>query len=215
MRRWIVGMLFALIGISPLVVRDSSVLAQTPSGTLHGQISDPSNASVPGATVAAVSTSGQTKAGVVKNDGTYEIRGLAPGKYTVNAQAKGFTPFVQPNVQVVAGQTQKLDIALQIEEEKEQVTVSETTTKVGVAPEENASALVIKGDDLQALSDDPDELQSELEALAGPSAGPNGGQIYIDGFTAGQLPPKADILEIRVNQNPFSAEYDKAGLRPD
>ena len=70
---------------------------------------------------------------------------------------------------------------------------------------------MIKGEDLQALSDDPDELQSELEALAGPAAGPNGGQIYVDGFTAGQLPPKADILEIRINQNPFSAEYDKLG----
>ena len=51
----------------------------------------------------------------------------------------------------------------------------------------------------------------ELQALAGPSAGPNGGQIYIDGFTAGQLPPKASIREIRINQNPFSAEYDKLG----
>ena len=37
----------------------------------------------------------------------------------------------------------------------------------------------------------PDELQSErLQALAGPSAGPNGGQIYIDGFTGGQLHAK-------------------------
>src|SRR5207253_6504004 len=55
----------------------------------------------------------------------------------------------------------------------------------------NASSVVISGKDLDALSDDPDELQSELQALAGPSAGPNGGQIYIDGFTGGQLPPKS------------------------
>jgi hypothetical protein len=54
-------------------------------------------------------------------------------------------------------------------------------------------------------------LQSELQALAGPSAGPNGGQIYVDGFTAGQLPPKSAIREIRINQNPFSPEYDKLG----
>ena len=58
---------------------------------------------------------------------------------------------------------------------------------------------------------DPDELASELQALAGPSAGPNGGQIYVDGFTAGELPPKSAIREIRINQNPFSAEYDKLG----
>jgi len=70
---------------------------------------------------------------------------------------------------------------------------------------------VIQGKDLEALSDDPDELQSELQALAGPGAGPNGGQIYIDGFTGGQLPPKSSIREIRINQNPFSAEYDKLG----
>ena len=64
---------------------------------------------------------------------------------------------------------------------------------------------------LNALSDDPDELQAELEALAGPAMGPNGGQIYIDGFTGGQLPPKSSILAIRINQNPFSAQYDRAG----
>ena len=68
-----------------------------------------------------------------------------------------------------------------------------------------------QGQRLDALSDDPDELSNELQALAGPSAGPNGGQIYIDGFTGGQLPPKSSIREIRVNQNPFSAQYDRLG----
>jgi len=185
--------------------------AQTPSGTVRGQISDPSGAAVPGAKVAAVSSSGQTKAGMVHPDGSYEINGLPPGAYTVSASAKGFQIFQQPAVQVAAGQTLKVNVSLKIAEEVEKVEVTDTTAKVSVNPEENATALVIKGEDLQALSDDPDELQSELQALAGPSAGPNGGQIYVDGFTAGQLPPKADILEIRINQNPFSAEYDKLG----
>jgi TonB dependent receptor len=89
--------------------------------------------------------------------------------------------------------------------------VQDTTTTVSTSASENASAIVLKGKDLEALSDDPDELQQELEALAGPAAGPNGGQIYIDGFTGGQLPPKSSIREIRINQNPFSAEYDKLG----
>ena len=48
--------------------------------------------------------------------------------------------------------------------------------------------------------------------MAGPGAGPNGGQIYIDGFSGGQLPPKESIREIRINQNPFSAEYDRLGF---
>ena len=50
-----------------------------------------------------------------------------------------------------------------------------------------------------------------MQALAGPAAGPNGGQIYIDGFAGGQIPPKSSILEVRVNQNPFSAEFDRIG----
>ena len=50
-----------------------------------------------------------------------------------------------------------------------------------------------------------------MQALAGPSAGPSGGQIYIDGFTGGTLPSKDSIREIRINQNPFSPEYDKLG----
>ncbi|MEJ7712368.1 MAG: hypothetical protein WKF84_21545 [Pyrinomonadaceae bacterium] len=60
--------------------------------------------------------------------------------------------------------------------------------------------------------EDPDDLASALQALAGPSAGPNGGQVYIDGFTGGRLPPRESIREIRVNQNPFAAEYDRPGF---
>ncbi len=71
---------------------------------------------------------------------------------------------------------------------------------------------MLKGADLDALSDDPDDLEQDLQALAGPAAGPNGGQIYIDGFTGGRLPPKESIREIRINQNPFSAEYDRLGF---
>ena len=91
------------------------------------------------------------------------------------------------------------------------VNVTTDTVQLSVDPDSNQSATVITGDALNALSDDPDELQAELTALAGPSMGPNGGQIYIDGFTGGQLPPKSSILAIRINQNPFSAQYDRAG----
>ena len=98
-----------------------------------------------------------------------------------------------------------------IETQQQQVQVSAETMTVDTSPDNNANAIVIKGKDLDALSDDPDELQNELQALAGPAAGPNGGEIYIDGFTGGQIPPKSSIREIRINQNPFSAEFDRLG----
>ncbi|MGA9209427.1 MAG: carboxypeptidase regulatory-like domain-containing protein, partial [Terriglobales bacterium] len=188
--------------------------AQTAAGTIRGQVTDPSGAVVPNVSVMATPAPGQpgqAKAATVGKDGTYQINCLVPGTYSVSAVAQGFTPFDQETVQVTAGQVQQLDIKLEIEQEKEEINVTGQAQTLSVAPENNASATIISGKDLEALSDDPDELQTELEALAGPSAGPSGGQIYIDGFTGGQLPPKEAIMEVRVNQNPFSAEYDKLG----
>ncbi len=113
---------------------------------------------------------------------------------------------------MVARQTATVDLQLAVAAEKQEVTVQENAgPQVSVDPSQNAGALVLRGADLQALSDDPDDLQADLQALAGPSAGPSGGQIYIDGFTGGTLPSKDSIREIRINQNPFSPEYDKLG----
>jgi hypothetical protein len=186
------------------------VKAQTPTGTLRGQVTDPSGAAVGNATV-LVSTASGVATATTNRDGIFEVTGLAPGKYEVKVVADGFAAFDQPEVVISAGQAQKLNVAMKIEVQEQKVEVSDTTTNVDVNPANNAGAIVMQGKDLEALSDDPDELQSELQALAGPSAGPNGGQIYIDGFTAGQLPPKASIREIRINQNPFSAEFPKIG----
>ena len=125
--------------------------------------------------------------------------------------ANGFELYKNEAVQISAGQVQQLKISLTIQAEQQQVEVTAQPSAVDVNPSNNAGAIIINGPALDALPDDPDELQTDLTALAGPSAGPNGGQFYIDGFTAGQLPPKSSIREIRINQNPFSAEYDKVG----
>jgi Carboxypeptidase regulatory-like domain len=184
--------------------------AQAPSGRLHGQITDPSGAVIPNANITLKNSSGLTIAAKSDGAGVYDVK-VAPGKYTVTVSAKGFTPSASP-MEVVAGQDRKLDFPLEIATKEEEVVVEGEGAKVSTNPDNNASSLVITGKDLDALSDDPDELQSELQALAGPSAGPNGGQIYIDGFTGGQLPPKSSIREIRINQNPFSAQFDRMGF---
>lgn len=192
-----------------LVMAPCHLLAQ--DGSLHGHVTDPSGAVIPQATVTATSVSGQGSHVVTDAQGNYEIKGLAAGNYTVNAEATGFSKSTAQVVAVAAGQAQLLDVALEIAVKAEKVEVQDESATVSTESSNNASALVIKGKDLEALPDDPDELQQDLQALAGPSAGPNGGQIYIDGFTGGQLPPKASIREIRINQNPFSSEYDKLG----
>ena len=181
------------------------------TGGLTGFVTDPSGAGIPKASVRLTSASGTSYDATSNKEGIYEFKDLPPGGYTLKAAAKGFALFTKDNLQIVAKQQVQVNISLTIQIEEQKVEVTDEVTKVDVNPSNNAGTVVMKGKDLEALSDDPDELQSELQALAGPSAGPNGGQMYIDGFTAGELPPKASIREIRINQNPFSSEYDKLG----
>ena len=185
--------------------------AQMPTGGLNGVVTDPSGGVIAKTAVRLTNASGASLDNTTDRDGFYEFKGLIPGTYTLKAVAKGFAIFTQDDVQILAGQTKQLNIPLVIQMEEEKVEVSDSSSKVDIAPSNNAGMVVMQGKDLEALSDDPDELQSELQSLAGPSAGPNAGQIYINGFTGGTLPPKASIREIRINQNPFSAEYDRLG----
>jgi len=190
-----------------------SAFAQAPTATLSGKVTDQTGAVIPQATVTLSTGSGTRAIATTDQLGGYQIQSLPAGSYNVSATAKGFANFSRSNVALGPGQSQTLDVTLQVKAQEEKVNVNgeEGQPQLDVSSDSNAGALIIKGKDLEALSDDPDELQSELQALAGPSAGPNGGQIYIDGFTGGQLQPKSAIREIRINQNPFSAQYDKLG----
>src|SRR6185369_15290120 len=144
-------------------------------------------------------------------EGVYSFVALAPGKYTLQAAAPGFAPSETKEVEVTTAR-QNVDLTLRVTIE-EKVTVAETA--VSTEATNNANQTVIGGKDLDALPDDPDELAAALQALAGPSVGPNGGQIFIDGFTGGNLPSKDAIREIRINQNPFAAENDQPSARVD
>ena len=188
--------------------------ANTAAGTVsvHGHITDQTGALIPGAKITIIDAAGNTaRTATADAGGAYEARGLAPGSYIVKAEFDGFAPFQSQAIAIAAGQAKRVDIAMAIQVEQQSVVVTDDSPTVSVEASGNSNAIVLKGKDLDALSDDPDELSSELSALSGPSAGPNGGQIFIDGFSGGQLPPKSAIREIRINQNPFSAEYDRLG----
>jgi hypothetical protein len=189
----------------------TAAYAQQSGGTIKGVLSDDSGAVIPAASVTLTGNSG-SRVAQSQTDGTYTFSGIAPGTYTVSAFIPGFVQFSR-SVAVSAGSVAQVPIQLAVRAEKQEVTVSaDAGTTLTVQPDDNATALVMKGSDLDALPDDPDDLASALQALAGAGAGPNGGQIYIDGFSGGQLPPKESIREIRINQNPFSAEYDRLGF---
>ncbi len=99
--------------------------------------------------------------------------------------------------------------------------------------EANMDKTVLRDRDIEALPGDPDELQRSLKALVGASAGSNGSQIFIDGFTGGHLPPVSnaltsgrsgisaaakgsdigDLFEYRIEQ-PTTVERNRSALIP-
>jgi hypothetical protein len=187
----------------------SAVFAQQ-QGSLAGQVQDSFGAALVGATVTVTASDGTERTATTDDSGNFLFTGLSAGNYSVQVFSEGFQQF-EGEVTIAAGRREQMIATMVIDAFEEQVEVN-VSNEVSTDPDATAGATILREEELAALPDDPDELEAALQALAGPAAGPNGGQIYIDGFTGGQMPPKESIREIRINQNPFSAEYDRLGF---
>ena len=174
-----------------------------------GTVADPTGAVIPQAKVTVTRTGSAPIVVLSDGEGSFSVSNLKPGLYAIQAEAPGFHATQSEGVRVSPGAVQRLTLTLAIEADQQQVTVTDSTPDS--SPESNGGAIVMKGDDLRALSDDPDELQNQLEAIAGSDA-ETGTQFYVDGFSGGRLPPKSAIKAIRINQNPYSAQYDTLGF---
>jgi hypothetical protein len=193
-----------------LLIVSQPAFAQTAS--LRGQVTDQAGAVIPKAKVTLNGPSGLVKTATTDDGGRYLFADLLPGDYSVTASAPSFA-LLEPAKLALKSGVLTLNLQLSVVLAEQKVNVQENTAPtVTTESSNNASAVVLRGDDLKALGDSTEDLQADLQALAGPSAGPGGGAIFIDGFSGGQLPSKESIREIRINQNPFSPEYDKLGL---
>src|SRR5215216_7226129 len=193
-----------------LIFLATAALAQSTS--LKGIVSDQNGAVVPGAIVSARGPHGLVKTAKTDQSGLYSIGGLLPGPYTVTASAQSLM-LPEPAIIDLKPGAQTLNLQLNLFLPEQKITVEENAeARVSTEASNNASAQVLRGEDLDVLGDSPEDLAADLLLLAGPSAGPSGGQIFIDGFSGGQLPSKASIREIRINQNPFSPEYERLGF---
>jgi hypothetical protein len=197
-----------VVPVYALLAALSPAGAQSTSNSLKGTVTDPSGSSVPEALVQVIGPGGEKRQATGGN-GEYSFPNLATGKYRVRFIAKGFAVGERAEVEIAGPVT--IDYQFAIETAAQVVNVQEEANTVSTDPSQNAAAITITTSQLDALSDDPDVLQQQLLALAGPGAGPNGGTIYVDGFSGAQLPPKSSIQEIRINSNPYSPENEQPG----
>ncbi|MFM8394478.1 MAG: carboxypeptidase regulatory-like domain-containing protein [Acidobacteriota bacterium] len=187
------------------------------SSILRGQVVDEQGAVVPGAKLTVTNNATKKQQTITSNAlGDFSLSGLAAGVYTVTAAYEGFQPFSRSDLRIpldgplqvvlkVAGVTIVTDVALD-------------SKTVSVEPDQNLSATVLDEEFIRNnLPDNEEDLRQYLNGLAGPagggaSGGQGGAQILVDGFSGGRLPPREAIFQIRVNQNPFTAEFSNPGF---
>ncbi len=184
--------------------------SQAGAGAIKGTITDQLDGLVTNATIVVKDARGTERTVTTNSSGTYEFKSLAPGNYALRVSATGFTVLEEKKVVVKPGATTSLDLQLSIEALEQSVTID--NKGVSTDSDRNGDAVVLRGRELEALPDDPDALTAALQAMAGPTLGDsNTPQITVDGFSNGKVPPKEAIREVRINQNPYSAENEYPG----
>lgn len=177
---------------------------------LRGTVTDETGAVLSVVTITLEDTQGKKQTTETDENGRYRFTGLIPSLYTLSVDVDGFAPFKE-QIDLSTKQTTTFDIMLKVFI-TEQVEVKDEGTSISTEPDDNLSALVLTEEDLDALPDDPDELLETLRQMAGATGGRDEAAIYVDGFReGGRIPPKEAILRIRLNSNPFSAEYNEPG----
>jgi hypothetical protein len=189
--------------LAALVVSGGGVFAQERAGaaTLQVTVLDETAAVLPGAAVVLVGPDGVEQTLTADQRGVVAASELAPGLYEVRASMEAFRPTTQGVTLRRGANRVTITLPLAIREEV-------TVTDVDAAERrDNGFTQTLTQEEIDALSDDPDEMADQLAQMAGPGA-----QIFVDGFRGGRLPPKDQIQQIRFRSNSYAAEYHDAGM---
>jgi hypothetical protein len=142
---------------------------------------------------------------VASDKGIAVFEKLAPGTYTIKGEFTQFAPTVLPNIRVKAGDN-KQTLILALKKMEDSVTVTEDKQTAASDRAANTFGTTVSTDQVQALADDPTELQRQIQNMAGPDA-----VIRVDGFEGAPLPPKSQIKAIHITRDQFAAENHFAG----
>ncbi|MEK7409266.1 MAG: carboxypeptidase-like regulatory domain-containing protein [Acidobacteriota bacterium] len=93
---------------------------------MRGTVTDASGAFAPGAEITVLEVATNIKARVATSDsqGNYEMPGLKPGSYRLNASLAGFKTFVVDDIRLASSQVRRVDVVLQVGAVESEVTVS-------------------------------------------------------------------------------------------
>jgi hypothetical protein len=164
-------------------------------------VTDPSGATIPGASIIVLAGSDVVaeQAADAKGVALITIRTIEGLRLIVAAP-----DFATEEVDVsfpAGATTHQVTVSLALANIEADVTVSATEQNEAGGLTETLSQA-----EIDQLPDDADELQRMLEEIAGPGA-----TIRVDGFSGGRLPTRDQIARIVVRRDAFSAEFHDVG----
>jgi hypothetical protein len=179
-------------------------------GRIIVTVTDQSGLVIPGASVLVEPQDGAAlpSAGPVRTSGlgAAVVGNLPDGRYTIEVAFEGFETAVVRDVRVRGGDVRRR-ITLQIRKVTEALTISRDRQSAALDPRGSAFSSVLTREQIDALPDDPDEMEEVLKAMA-----PPGAVLRVDGFTGGRLPPKSQIRSIRLPRMDMFAAQNHGGM---
>jgi hypothetical protein len=143
LRRWLpTAYCFALICAFTLSLGavEASAQADATTANLSGFVRDPTGAVVPGATVTARNpATNDVRAAVSNGEGFYQLTKVPPGNYEVSVEAQNFKKAVVPSITLTVGQRADLDVALEVGQITDVVTVTGAQTELIETSKTNVS----------------------------------------------------------------------------
>ncbi|PYV18191.1 MAG: hypothetical protein DMG07_04425 [Acidobacteria bacterium] len=214
--------------------------AQEYRGSLSGTVTDPSGAAVPGVTIAVTSVERNVSYTTVSGEGgNYLVPFLQPGNYRVTAELMGFKRYTRSGVELRVGDKARLDIAMELGEVSETVTVSghlqsvdtDTASRGLVVSNKEIFNLPTSGrNPFQLAWLSPGVIKQDTWRYLRPldiagSSGmsisggrPQENEVLIDGVTGVRpgrqisLVPTIDATqEFKVQTNTYDAQYGRSG----
>jgi hypothetical protein len=188
----------------------AAALAQSGTG-VRGVVTDETGGLIVGAAVTLTDEQGTRIAGTTNQEGRYQLVTRSRGTVTVTVQAAGFAP-ASRSVVVKGADSTTADVKLRVAI-NDRVVVEGGLVGVSLDSDQNLSGIRLSGHALDALPNDPESLVQSLRLLAA-STGTRPDQVifYVDGLPlTTRLPPKDVIQSVRINANPFSAEFAEPG----
>jgi hypothetical protein len=191
-------LVFALV----VIIHPSLLLAQVDRGTIVGTVTDPSGASVEGATVVIRNLDTNLSVEVTTdNSGAYTASLLRIGRYSVTVETLGFKRAVEQAVDVDVNQVVRVDLRLQVGSTSESVVVT------GAAPllqTETSSLGTIESE--RRISDLPLNGRNFIQlAYLGPGAngGMTGSNVSGGVFENERANEALSVNGLRVSNNNF------------